>query len=56
MTKEELEKISRYSDQLKISGGRLDTLTPEEREDLKNLVGKSMVEQGVATPEELATL
>ncbi len=56
MKQEELEKLHKYCDRMKNSGGRLDTLTPQEREELKNLLGKSMIEQGAATPEELAAL
>jgi len=54
MEKKELVRIQKYHDLIKGSEGRLDVLTQEEQQDLKELLGKSQVEQGVATQEELA--
>jgi len=56
MERKELARIQKYHDLIKGSGGRLDVLTREEQQDLKDLLGKSQVEQGAATPEELAAL
>ena len=56
MEKEELARIQKYHDLIKGSGGRIDVLTREEQQDLQEILGKSLIEQGVATPEELAAL
>ena len=56
MEKEELARIQKYHDLIKGSRSRIDGLTREEQQDLKKLLGKSLIEQGVATPEELAAL
>ena len=56
MEKGELTRIQKYHDMIKGSGGRLDVLTREERQDLKELLEKNQVEQGATIPEELAAL
>ena len=56
MEKKELARIQKYHDLIKGSGGRLAVLSIEEQQDLKKLLEKSLVEQGVATPGELAAL
>ena len=56
LTSEERERLQKYQNLIAGSGGRVDVLTREEQRDMKEMLKREMVEQGVYTPEETKKL
>jgi len=56
LTQEEHTRLQKYNDLVKGSAGRIDLLTGDEQRDMKQLLKKSMLYQGVHTEDELAEL
>ena len=56
LTHEEMRRLQKYHDLIAGSGGRVDVLTREEQRDMKDILKRRMVEQGVYTPEEAKRL
>ena len=56
LTNEERRRLQKYHDLIAGLGGRVDVLTREEQRDMKEMLKREMIEQGVYTPEEAKEL
>jgi len=56
LTSEERKRLQKYQNLIVGSRGRVDALTREEQRDMKEMLKREMMEQGVYTPEEAKKL
>lgn len=56
LTSEERKRLQKYQNLIAGLGGRVDVLTREEQRDMKEMLKREMVEQGMYTPEEVKKL